>query len=318
MNAQISNGQMVQQVIADGSKIYTDSSLNKMTYTEEAATNLNDLMGALQRRGGGGVGLLPILLSSPDAVKQIIPGGGAAKVTRQPDETIDGVACDILTAEVGEAPQGTRIGFAFGKQDHLLRRVSLGPAGQEKPSVTETHTNVTTSPKIADNLFTYVPAPGAVATAAPKEPERFDSRLKAGAEPLAITGKDLGGKDVSFDQYKGKVVLVDFWAIWCGPCIAELPNVVSAYNKYHDQGFDVLGISLDRPDEKEKLEKFIVENKMPWRQVYDGGYWEAANAVAWGVKAIPFTVLIGKDGKIVDVNLRGEALAPAIEAALKK
>ena len=111
---------------------------------------------------------------------------------------------------------------------------------------------------------------------------------------------------------------MDFWATWCGPCVAELPNVLAAYTKFHDQGFEILGISLDRENDRPKLEKFIQDKNMPWRQIYDGKFWEAANAKSYGVQSIPFTLIIGKDGKIAAVGARGEALAPAIEAALKQ
>ena len=108
-----------------------------------------------------------------------------------------------------------------------------------------------------------------------------------------------------------------FSATWCGPCRAALPGVVAAYNKYKAKGFDVIGISLDQKDAKGKLTKFIQENKMPWRQIYDGNYWQAANAKTYGVQAIPFSVLIGKNGKIVAVNPDGDELSAAIEKALK-
>lgn len=316
--AEVVQGEVITRVVSDGTKAYNDSSLSKGTYTEQAVENNPDgVMPAMDRAGALGSGLLAILLTSPESVDRLIPSAGST-VTRQPDETLDGVPCDVIIAEMGQAGQGRRITFAIGKQDHLIRRVTLGQLAQPTPVVVETFTKVTTSPQVNDDLFKYTPAPGAVAVAAPKEPEMFDSRVKVGADPLTIAGKDLEGKDVSLDQYKGKVLLVDFWAIWCGPCVAELPNVVQAYQKYHGQGFEVLGISLDEAEAKAKLVAFTGENKMPWRQIYDGGQWNAANAVAWGVKAIPFTVLIGKDGKIAGVNLRGEALGPAIEAALKK
>src|SRR5688572_15539552 len=84
---------------------------------------------------------------------------------------------------------------------------------------------------------------------------------------------DLDGKPLSIANYKGKVVLIDFWATWCGPCIAELPTVLAAYKKYHSKGFEIIGISLDRPDSLQKLKDFAKEHDMPWPQFYDGKFW---------------------------------------------
>ncbi|MEP6755174.1 MAG: TlpA disulfide reductase family protein, partial [Chthonomonadales bacterium] len=153
---------------------------------------------------------------------------------------------------------------------------------------------------------------------APKEAPMYDERLKPGAKPLPIKGKDLSGAPVTLAQFKGKVLLVDFWATWCGPCVAELPNVIAAYNKFHAKGFEVLGVSLDQENSLGKVKAFIKSHKMPWQQIYDGKYWQAANAVAYGVQSIPFTLLIGRDGKIAAVGARGGELAPAIAKALKQ
>jgi peroxiredoxin len=143
------------------------------------------------------------------------------------------------------------------------------------------------------------------------------ANLKAGSDPVAFTTKDLDGKSVSPADYKGKVLLIDFWATWCGPCMKELPNVLAAYEEYHTQGFEILGVSLDREGDLEKLKTTIKDQKMNWRHVYDGKYWQAEIAVLHDIQSIPATILIGKDGKVVGLNLRGDKLGPAIKEALE-
>ncbi|MBY0309188.1 MAG: TlpA family protein disulfide reductase, partial [Phycisphaerales bacterium] len=136
----------------------------------------------------------------------------------------------------------------------------------------------------------------------------------------AFETKDTEGKPVKFpDDYKGKVVLLDFWATWCAPCMAEMPNVVKAYGKYHDKGFEVLGISLDNEQSLKKMPDVMQKTGMTWRQVADGKYWQAEIAQKYAINSIPATFLVdGTTGKILGANLRGEALDKAVEKALNK
>jgi peroxiredoxin len=140
--------------------------------------------------------------------------------------------------------------------------------------------------------------------------------LFLGAQFPDFSAKDLDGRDLSVSSYKGQVILIDFWATWCGPCMQEMPNVVAAYAKYHSRGFDIIGISLDKENQHDALAAFVRANKMPWRQYYDGKYWDNALAVKYGVVAIPQSYLLDRQGRIVAVEPRGPDLAPAIEAAL--
>ncbi len=133
-------------------------------------------------------------------------------------------------------------------------------------------------------------------------------------DEMKIAFTDLEGKEVDLAKMTDKVVLVDFWATWCGPCIAEMPNVVAAYEKYKEQGFEVIGISLD--EEKAAVESFVKEHKMAWPQYFDGKGWQNELAQHFGIQGIPATFLVGKGGKIVASNLRGPALGEAVEKAL--
>jgi len=152
------------------------------------------------------------------------------------------------------------------------------------------------------------------------------SAVIAGQRAPAFQTRSLDGKTVNFPaDYKGKVVLLDFWATWCGPCRQELPNVVATYQKFHDKGFDVLSVSLDQARQGPALLKFVHDNNMTWPQIYDGGYWKAAVAVQYGIEAIPCPVLVDGDSGVViavGANAIGQRLpklvATAVAAKAKK
>ena len=138
-----------------------------------------------------------------------------------------------------------------------------------------------------------------------------------GKPALDFTQNDTLGNPVSLSSFRGKYVLVDFWASWCGPCRKENPNVVAAYAKYNNKGFDVLGVSLDQPTGKEKWMKAIHDDKLTWTQVSDLKYWKNDAAVLYGIQAIPQNYLIDPKGIIVGKNLRGDALLDKLEELFK-
>ncbi|SRR5581483_3405205 len=146
--------------------------------------------------------------------------------------------------------------------------------------------------------------------------KKVQDSLVAGATFPDFSEKDLEGNSISAAGYKGKIVLIDFWATWCGPCREEMPNVIDTYVKYHDKGFDIIGISLD--EDRTTLENFLKENKISWPQYFDGKGWENKVAMKYGVESIPATILIGRDGKIIGKDFRGEELTQAVAKALEK
>ena len=142
-------------------------------------------------------------------------------------------------------------------------------------------------------------------------------RLDLPGNVMKVTGMLLDGTPFDQKTLKGKVVLVDFWATWCGPCIAEIPNVLEQYEKYHDKGFEVIGISLDK--DRDALEKFIAEKKIPWPILFEesAGGWQHPMATYYGISGIPTVVLIGRDGKVITLDARGENLGEQLDVIFK-
>ncbi len=152
------------------------------------------------------------------------------------------------------------------------------------------------------------------------DPSAARSAVSVGQKAFAFHAKTVDGKTVNFpDDNKGKVVVLDFWATWCPPCRAEIPKVVAAYNQYHDKGFEIVSVSLDRPQQGPKLLQFVKDNNMTWPQIYDGKFWKADIAVQYGVHAIPCPVLVdGDTGTIIatDTGALGQHLTKALDTAL--
>ncbi|HET9747393.1 MAG TPA: TlpA disulfide reductase family protein [Chitinophagaceae bacterium] len=131
-----------------------------------------------------------------------------------------------------------------------------------------------------------------------------------------ISMPDTGGKTVSLSSFRGKYVLVDFWASWCAPCRRENPNVVEAYNRFKNKNFTILGVSLDRPGEKERWMQAIRDDNLTWTHVSDLKYWQSAAVSIYQFQSIPFNVLVDPQGNVIAENLREGALEEKLEEVL--
>lgn len=141
------------------------------------------------------------------------------------------------------------------------------------------------------------------------------SKVAGGTAAPDFTFNTPEGKPLALSSFRGKIVLVDFWASWCGPCRKENPNVVRLYNKYHSKGFDILGVSLD--EDKDKWMAAIKKDGLVWNHVSDLKGWSSQACSLYGIEAIPFTVLLDKEGKIIAKSLRGAELENKLEELFK-
>jgi len=152
----------------------------------------------------------------------------------------------------------------------------------------------------------------------PNTPERVRQsaagqlkKIEALGKPLALKFTAVDGREVDVAKMSGKVVLIDFWATWCGPCVAELPKVKAAYERLHPKGFEIVGLSFDQ--KKEALTAFVEKEHMTWPQFFDGKGWQNQFGVEFGINAIPAMWLVDKKGVLRDLNARGD-----LEAKVEK
>jgi thiol-disulfide isomerase/thioredoxin len=130
------------------------------------------------------------------------------------------------------------------------------------------------------------------------------NQMSALGQPVAIKFTAVDGRQVDLANLKGKVVLIDFWATWCGPCVGEVPTVKATYDKLHDKGFEIVGISLDK--DKDALVNFTKEKGMTWPQYFDGLFWNNKISQQYGINAIPAMWLVDKKGNLIDMNGRDD------------
>jgi peroxiredoxin len=324
--------------IADGAKVYLlDSNQNRLDSTAVANGKFRfDIAKAYPDQAIvsiEGMGMIPFFVEPGAITASIDPAVGAefrgtpsndAKLEIDNGGKVYNDRMKEIEAKLNTTPGGTpeydslleQYYAAADESDAYVRDAVLA-----KPNTTLAAyllyrgAHAQTTPAEIDSLLAIVAgAPANAFTDRLVERRGLLAATAVGVEAPDFTQAQPDGTPLSLSSLRGKLVLIDFWASWCGPCRVENPNVVKLYDRFKDKGFDILGVSLD--SNREAWLDAIAADGLTWRHVSDLKYWQNAVAVQYAVRSIPHTVLVGPDGVIIAKNLRGAALEAKVAQIL--
>lgn len=226
--------------------------------------------------------------------------------------------------QVGNKEAMSRVEKSIEQMEHESRQEVYGSFVKANPGsavalfALKEYAGYDIDPSKVEPLFVALPVSAKTWPSAKTLKERIEVSKKTavGSYALNFTQRDTLGKAVSLSSFRGKYLLVDFWASWCGPCRKENPNLVNVFNKYKDKNFTILGVSLDRPGAKDKWLAAIQKDNLKWTQVSDLKYWDNEVAKLYGITAIPQNLLLDPQGKIIAKNLRGQDLEKKLKELL--
>ena len=318
LRVEADNGAGTSLYVSDGAKLWMTIARAPRQYLEKTISSTRSLMPSVLTETSIDKTTLGMFLTGKDPLRQF---GSALQSVELSNVKVGGkIAPDrvaLVMKLLRRKDEGTAT-FVIDGKTNLLRSVKISKTVNGAPvTIAETYNNRRTKADANDNFEYSIPAGEERVTKFAKLP--YDPRLVVGAKPFRIDTKDIDGRMVDLDEYKGKVVVIDFWATWCPPCKVDAPRLAALHNKYKDQGLEIIGVNMDY--DMVNLRPFAEHYGMTWRQTYDGKGWDNAISNRFGVASIPFTLVIGRDGKIAEPiiaqevsNLREKAVFKALAA----